>query len=52
MKSSLISSVSYFNLGVEALFGALNPQKPLRGDGTEIWTPVTAYPSAGGTEGG
>ena len=30
--------------GVEASFGGLSPQKPLCGDGTEFWTPVTACP--------
>jgi len=33
----LISSASYFNLGVEAFFGGLS------GDETEFWAPVTAW---------
>jgi len=37
----LISSVSHFSLGVEALFGGLLPQKVPCGDGTEFWAPVS-----------
>jgi len=34
IKTTLISSVSHFNFGVEALFGGLLPQKTRCGDGT------------------
>jgi len=37
--TSLISSASYFNLGVEAFSGGLS------GDGTEFWAPVTVWAS-------
>ena len=36
--TSLISSVSYFSLGIEAFSGVLS------GNGTEFWAPVTACP--------
>jgi len=47
LPTSLISSASYFNLGIEAFFVGLN------GDGTEFWAPVTAWdPQLGGMESG
>jgi len=36
--TSVISTASYFNLGVEAFFGELS------GDGSEFWAPVTVCP--------
>jgi len=49
----MISSVSYFNLGIETLFGRLSLEKPPHGDGTEFLPPVTAWSSQlGGMEGG
>jgi len=38
IETSLISSASYFNLGVETLFEGLS------GDGTEVWAGVTEWP--------
>jgi len=47
MKTSLISSVSYFNLGVKAFFGRLS------GNGTEFRAPCDSVgPQSGGMEGG
>jgi len=42
MKTTLISSISHFKVGVETLFGGLLPQKPPCGDGIEFWASCVA----------
>jgi len=41
MKTTLVSSVSHFNLVVETFFGGLSPQKPPVATGLNFWSPVS-----------